>query len=751
MSDPAKVTGSSFDQFNRLEQGISDLGNVAGNQRLRGANGSLEASGRKRHFLSIGAWGRENAALTRETQETARMLRDAMVSKFGSNVGNRIFSLHISKRQVEGTASIRAADVRRMFLSAQGLTRQSASRAIQTTGLSYDESGGMKEVLRKASRAAHTKFGPLLRDLSAKAQLLLENTTHDLFPLQRQQQELEGITRELQEASAEIARVDTSQSEFGDAGQKKLLGQLSRLVEATSHRATELQAEIAELPTKADSFAEYLDMATSVAIKLAEELKGTTEFPGNQHNLEIAKGRISDLRERHYMEHRQEGPITADDVRFIKELPASLATIIANHVNSPQAAASLRRRINQGITRALEQRPWNTVSREFTVVQGGKPTIATSTMIPASKINGLSESMKADGINGIVSNDQARPNHGVNIWSTELRAGGRQLYQGTRHAVNSAYQIADPALRREGNKARAREVITAAFSQHPQFAELLTRAKRGEAIDFPMASTSLLTPDPLRSSFSAEKGERAQLQDQLQAWNDVVDSAGECKITVKDGDQDVVVTLRPQVLTFNYGVNQGAQYRSMAPVSGWDMSNEINIRSLSQLIGDINSPRLGGIAGRKVRELEQADPRTAEKIRILADQIKMLQSSGGYNDPAEDPFRIPARISLLSYLCGMAPCFNCKSGKDRTGQLDNAIKELALSLDNKMEGLGLSTKADKERVETLRTVAMNGGGLEVTRINTALRGYKLTGVEGTLGLFGEEGRKAFQGLSKYSF
>ena len=44
---------------------------------------------------------------------------------------------------------------------------------------------------------------------------------------------------------------------------------------------------------------------------------------------------------------------------------------------------------------------------------------------------------------------------------------------------------------------------------------------------------------------------------------------------------------------------------------------------------------------------------------------------------SHDAYKLAARLAVLSQLIGKMPCWNCKSGKDRTGEMDVECKFLA--------------------------------------------------------------------------
>ena len=115
-----------------------------------------------------------------------------------------------------------------------------------------------------------------------------------------------------------------------------------------------------------------------------------------------------------------------------------------------------------------------------------------------------------------------------------------------------------------------------------------------------------------------------------------------------------------------------------------------------------------------------------------------------------DPYRLPARLAMLGHIMGMMPLFNCKSGKDRTGQMDVACKTLALQIHERGGTLpplaGPRTNMDRR---ILHQVAINGGNFEMQRMNTGLAGFKTKHVTGLENLFRDTVLKVQLGLSDH--
>lgn len=246
---------------------------------------------------------------------------------------------------------------------------------------------------------------------------------------------------------------------------------------------------------------------------------------------------------------------------------------------------------------------------------------------------------------------------------------------------------------------RVRELVILEIARNPRHGE---KIKAGEAIVF--TSLSLLTPDALRHAVCGMMGttsfdERAMLEVQLQAWEDLKNEVHASGIVINGH------ALKATFCPFNFGVNNmallgpGSDPIIGEVLSGHDFSSKrCNAASLSALVGlpedddsrfsdnatdqailrierQLSSPALA-------RQERQRLDRDLKAIKGLQRQIRQMWSDGSYRRAGNEPYKMPARIALLSFLIGGGTLFNCKSGKDRTGQLSVEAKFLALRIEN---------------------------------------------------------------------
>lgn len=363
-----------------------------------------------------------------------------------------------------------------------------------------------------------------------------------------------------------------------------------------------------------------------------------------------------------------------------------------------------------------------------------------------------------------------------------------------------AAQRAAETMRGQASREMASEMAVAALVADP---EKLRDALDGETVDVALSSISVLTPDSLRNlAGSARSDERTMLNHQTEALGQLA-ARNPVELRVRDDDGSLrTVNVNVQLRQFNFGVNAGAVGRArVGPVSipsqtpgwrnlmGWGFAMERNNPQMQRLLGEANAAELGGDvadrlfsmrreaaeAAESVADIEseiairggpagnedlQEDAATQraelatlnkriESLDSAARQAKAIWASNDYRAGGGDPFKMVSRLALVGHLMGETPLFNCKSGKDRTGQLDAEVKFLATAAD---ENGGRVPPSD-ESMETWRPVrndfVFNTGNLEMQRLNTGLPGYKLKGVPGLANVIRDGMKPLYRGGSAY--
>lgn len=428
-----------------------------------------------------------------------------------------------------------------------------------------------------------------------------------------------------------------------------------------------------------------------------------------------------------------------------KKLPDSLGKKL-HDILPNLSTGRLAKDIKAAHIQVLNSQPWNVIQRDVQYLgHTGSSVTARSTITPARHIGTIGQTMARDNLQGVSCGDRGQERHAVNLAGTEISVGGTTLFRGLRHGVNSAYTLTNPADRIRANNTRALEIFTAALQSSPELLQKAQAAQPGDIIDLPLLSTSLLTPDVWRRwGGGAEKN---HLREQCNAWQDAC-QGGLCQITVSIAGQPKTVTVRPDVVTFNFGVNTGAQSTGKSLLGGWGTSMDLNEQAMTKLFGSKPAWQ-GGLVAQYLLQ-PNVPVRNKQMIVDLRTQIINLWENKGFRETGEDPYRLPARLAMLGHLMGIMPLFNCKSGKDRTGQMDVACKTLALQMyerDGRLPPLNQpQTGMDKQ---IFQQVAINGGNLEMQRMNTGLAGFKTSGVAGLDRLFSDSAREMHRGLSHY--
>ena len=117
---------------------------------------------------------------------------------------------------------------------------------------------------------------------------------------------------------------------------------------------------------------------------------------------------------------------------------------------------------------------------------------------------------------------------------------------------------------------------------------------------------------------------------------------------------------------------------------------------------------------------------------------------------AHDAFKVAARIAVLSNLIGKVPCWNCKSGKDRTGQMDVECKFLSTLIARGETIPEPGARLTDAQKRLFRSIALEGGNFEVQKMNTAIAGFKTGSVKSvTERLGGSEYRRFHRGGSDH--
>jgi hypothetical protein len=430
-------------------------------------------------------------------------------------------------------------------------------------------------------------------------------------------------------------------------------------------------------------------------------------------------------------------PFTQSSRLFLKEaLGAHLDGFLQSQGIKGYKQKDLIEQISSGFRDGVESQPWVEIKHDLKLHIRNEDAIFQNTLTPVKELSPqLAQSYT--GIQGISSLSNTEPNHAVNLWRTSFQTPNAQIaFSGLRHGVHDAYDIKDPAERVAAADRKVSEFIQAAVQSAPH----LLKENADGSFTCDIVSASLLTP----SKFN---GEHEMLAHQLEAYeraNQKGRSEGfQIEIPNAQGGYRTV-TVRPNIIGFNSGVNGYALNHSSF---GWERADAANRVAIQHFLGSgaLDDP-IGGVVGEAITKLEaqQAaitdESQNQEKlrlqnkvatIRVLAGQIKEIwnaekSSPTSHHQVGKEPYKFPVRILALANEIGATPAFNCKSGKDRTGQLDVEVKDFYTHL-YASEGRvrEINHVRTESEVESFKKIFEDGGAREIQKFNTGIPGNKI--------------------------
>ncbi len=314
--------------------------------------------------------------------------------------------------------------------------------------------------------------------------------------------------------------------------------------------------------------------------------------------------------------------------------------------------------------------------------------------------------------------------------------------------------------RRKAALNRAREVF---LSEALGNSMMLERIQNGEPVHF--NSISLITPDPFRHFLAKLMPNKYRRNDELtmrraevQAWQDLQAeiTAGRLEINQK--------VVNAKIRSFSVGVNKmslgDGSTLSRSLTSGWKQVEPENLAALIELIGNPEQAG-GGLFGGQLKDalVQHESVRTQARMRgdwetvakeaeqiaeleRLAVQLANMWNRGDHRHAADQPYKFAARLALLSARLNSGTAFNCKSGKDRTAQLDMEVKLLAIQSESRRLGASdgetddgmlpsahlrpqYERRTDFDRYQLQHLIFGDKSRTEMQRYNTGVEGSKL--------------------------
>lgn len=412
---------------------------------------------------------------------------------------------------------------------------------------------------------------------------------------------------------------------------------------------------------------------------------------------------------------KEDREASREELKAARHLHRDLIELISARLcragmSAKDAAREAQTAFSNASQQVLNSRPWNTVDTHFT--QQGKRYDCS--MVPAAQMKLGHEDIfpvpyRGQGVCCEAARETA---HATNLWTSEIRDDqGNTLFKGVRHGILSPYRLEKGSTeRREGSQNRAREAVVAALFARR---DLLDKALHGETVPLRLVSTSLVT--------GGLWNERDMLHDQVEAWR-ALSQERPLQLTLIGADgQPREVKVDLDVAAFNFGVNELALKFRL----GHAQADGYNAVALRQLLGDdlsVQAEPQGWVGEYLAREPK---PDNAQRVWWLSRQLKEIWAAKSHHGDGGEPYKAAQRAALLAYEIGAVPCWNCKSGKDRTGMLDAELKREAVALH---QGSGLSapgSRLEPVAQSLLQQALLHGGNMEVQAYNTGAPGNKV--------------------------
>jgi phosphatidylinositol-4,5-bisphosphate 4-phosphatase len=443
--------------------------------------------------------------------------------------------------------------------------------------------------------------------------------------------------------------------------------------------------------------------------------------------------------------------------------PLHLRTSLATHLSGLMKATGLEGCSARALQKDLGVRSaqcaerdlkWEAIRNDIKLKSPeGEDRVFTNRQVPARELSrDIAQAYGADR-RGVSCMNTVEDKHVVNLWKTEFATPGNPplAFSALRHGVHDAYGLKqDPVAREQAADARVQEFVKAAALSDPS--RLVPTGQADEAglpiVEVPIVSVSLLSPAPFG-------GERSMWQQQRDAYARA--NAGEGfvqRLDLGDGQGLREVRLRPSVIAFSTPVNtfaleSGALLRSA--LGGWEDSDRANGPALDALLGPAGGPP-GGLAANRLAALRAERDRLAGLSERSADQEARLQALEGkilradvlmvqirkivdaprgsdlsHHRAGQEPYKLPVRLVALANELGLTGAFNCKSGKDRTGQLDVEVKAFyaAMSMSPKGGPPEPEQTPSPTHLANRARLFNEAGSFEIQKYNTTMPGSKL--------------------------
>lgn len=372
---------------------------------------------------------------------------------------------------------------------------------------------------------------------------------------------------------------------------------------------------------------------------------------------------------------------------------------------------------------------WKTMTKTVKI-QGkyGKKLEVSVSVTPAAEL-GVFTHLSAN--QGVSSNERESP-HAINMWKSEVKSkSGEVLFSGIRHGNT------------RGKVSSSQEIILAAAVQQYGL-EKLQESDPNHVWVVRLGNVQLMSPTriPIASVDYDLPFKQAETFEELSKK-----PSFKVQIVGKDGAPKWITLKLEKPVLFNFGVNSIYYSLKGKMIKSFDSRNE---KGLITLFGEkiikegydskkgIELKNIQGDVGEYLVKLEVAlkkekDEKEKQKILIkkkkiinLSKQILNIWFETQKHGRSVNPAAIQTRLSGLMFLIGYPVSFNCKSGKDRTGEVSAEINDLMTTMEaNDGEPPDPYEKlSDSQKVQASEMFDASLGE-QITQSNTGYRGLKV--------------------------
>lgn len=370
---------------------------------------------------------------------------------------------------------------------------------------------------------------------------------------------------------------------------------------------------------------------------------------------------------------------------------------------------------------------WVTLKRKVQVKKpNGEKIDAELIATPASELKIFPHLKEGTGICSKNFNSK----NVINLWKTETKLqDGTALFSGIRHGNT------------RGKSEPSKDVILAAAAQQYGI-ETLQDSPENTIFNVKLGNVQLMTPSKKFIPFLLDKH---MPLDQMNSFNQISEN-GPFTVDIKDKTnhiKKIKINLEKPIL-FNFGTNMLHYKLNMFAKSCRKENRESLIRLLgkdaveyaesqkSTCISDFSYfERTGGEVGKYLDEkypvgISDRSNGKPKKIIILSTQCLYIWKVTNGKGSKENPAAIQSRLCLLLYLIEYPVSFNCKSGKDRTGELSAEINDLALTIEanNGQVPDPYAKISSKEKVQLSEIYNATQSDL-IAQANTGYKGLKV--------------------------